>query len=330
VSYAAQNVRQVLWPLGLVYGALAAARNWTFARGVRAQHRLPVTVVSIGNLTVGGTGKTPTVAWLCELARAHGRTPGVLARGYARAPGALLNDEGAMLQAQLPWLLQVQDPDRVAGGNRLVKLGADFIVLDDGFQHRRLQRDVDLVCLDAARPFGNGSCLPAGDLREFCSGLQRADLVLLTRASAVSKDQLAALTARVKLIARAPALPVFAADHAPSFVQQKPGGMVLPLASLHGQRAVLLTAVAQPLSVRTTAESLGVQVVRELRYRDHHQFTHAEVDAAAAAARNDRAIVLTTAKDDARLSAYSHERQVLHVGLRFLSAVPLTTMVGLA
>ena len=128
---------------------------------------------------------TPTLsAPCCVLARA----PGVLARGYGRAPGAALNDEGLLLQRRLPWLLQEQDPDRVAAGKKLVDRGADFVVLDDGFQHRRLHRDLDVVCLDARLPFSNGHCLPAGDLREFRSGLRRADVLLLTRADAISRD----------------------------------------------------------------------------------------------------------------------------------------------
>lgn len=330
MSSAAQRLRQVLWPLGLVYGGVAALRNWTFDARLRAVHRLPVPVVAVGNLTVGGTGKTPTVAWLCELARAHGRRPGVLARGYGRAPGAKLNDEGAMLQAQLPWLLQEQDPDRVAGGRRLVAAGADFIVLDDGFQHRRLHRDVDLVCLDAAQPFGNGSCLPAGDLREFRSGLRRASLVVLTRAGALTATARDRLSAEVRRIAGKPSLPVFAADHSPLDVLLQPAGTVQPLASLRGQRAVLLTAIARPQSVRATVEVLGVEVVRDLAYRDHHRFTQAEVDAATAVARSERAIVLTTAKDDARLGGFAIERHVLRIGLRFVDGVPSAAQVGLA
>lgn len=326
---AAQRLRQLLWPLSLVYGGVAALRNWTFAARLRGVQRLPVPVVAVGNLTVGGTGKTPTVAWLCELARAHGRRPGVLARGYGRAPGARLNDEGAMLQAQLPWLLQEQDPDRVAGGRRLVAAGADFIVLDDGFQHRRLHRDVDLVCLDATRPFGNGWCLPAGDLRESRSGLRRAHLVLLTRAGALPAAELDRRIAELRRVAGKPALPVFAADHAPIDVLEQPSGQSRPLASLRGQRAVLLTAIARPQSFRATVEALGVAVVREIAHRDHHRFTSAEVDVAAAAARSEGAVVLTTAKDDARLAPFSIERQVLRIGLRFLGDAPAPNQVGL-
>jgi tetraacyldisaccharide 4'-kinase len=234
-----------------------------------------------------------------------------------------------MLQAQLPWLLQEQDPDRVAAGRRLVAAGANFIVLDDGFQHRRLHRDLDIVCLDAARPFGNGACLPAGDLREFRSGLRRAQVVLLTRASSVPSPERERLVATVRRIAGKPALPVFAADHEPLDIVVAPQGGVLPLASLRGQRVVLLTAIARPQSVRATVEALGAHVVREFAHRDHHYFTAGEVDAAVHAAHTEQAIVLTTAKDEARLGAFAFARQVLRIGLRFLGAAPTAAQVGI-
>jgi len=321
VSSAGHPLRQALWPLGLLYGAVAAARNALFQAGVKKVRRIDAPVVSIGNLTVGGTGKTPTVAWLCELAKQHGRTPGVLARGYGRAPGAELNDEGVLLQRRLPWLLQEQDPDRVAAGERLVAKGCDFVVLDDGFQHRRLHRDLDVVCLDATLPFGNGQCLPAGDLREWRSGLRRADVLLLTRASRLDGDQLAARVRRLQQIAGRP-LPVHACEHEPVHVVQRPADVVEPLDVLRGRRVVLWSAIARPQSFRATVEALGAEVVGEQAHRDHHRFTDGDVAAARALAQGRDALLLTTEKDDARLDAFDVPRAVLRVDLRFLGAPP--------
>ncbi len=315
-------LRQALWPLATLYGAVAAARNALFSLGWKTAHRLDVPVVSVGNLTVGGTGKTPTVAWLCQLAKDAGRTPGVLARGYGRAPSAALNDEGVLLQRRLPWLLQEQDPDRVAAGRRLVERGADFVVLDDGFQHRRLHRDLDVVCLDARLPFGNGHCLPAGDLREFRSGLRRADLLLLTRADALGRDQRAARVARLRQLSGKPAIPVHACAHAPSDVVDRPSGAVAPARDLDGARVVLLSAIAKPMSFRATVEALGAEVVQEFVHRDHHRFTDGEVAAALAAARAADAQLVTTEKDDARLDGFDAPRRVLRVDLRFVDAPP--------
>jgi tetraacyldisaccharide 4'-kinase len=253
----------------------------------------------------------------------------VLARGYGRAPGAQLNDEGAMLQRRLPWLLQQQDPDRVAAGRRLCGAGADFVVVDDGFQHRRLHRDVEIVCLDATLPFGNGQCLPAGDLREFRSGLRRADLVLLTRAAGLDQGQLRARIDRVRAIARQPELPVHACAHAPRDVVVEPAGEVLPLASLRGRRAVLLAAIARPQSFVDSARALGVDVVAVAGFRDHHRFTTAELERVRATARTNSALVLTTEKDAARLPAADFDRHVLRIDLAFLDAPPPPAEVGL-
>lgn len=314
-------LRTALWPLGLCYGAVAAARNWLFDARLRAVHTLPVPVVAVGNLTVGGTGKTPTVAWLCALARERGRRPGVLARGYGRAHGAVLNDEGAMLQRRLPWLLQEQDPDRVAAGARLVAKGSDYVVLDDGFQHRRLHRDLDVLCLDAVSPFGNGQCLPAGDLREFRSGLRRAGLVLLTRAGALAPEDLAARTARIRRLAGRE-LPVHACEHAPTSFESLPTGEVQPLAAVAGRPCVLLSAIARPASFRATMESLGARIVGDFRHRDHHRFTAAELAVAARAAADAGAWLVLTEKDDARMPSPDVPRHVLRIELRFLHGAP--------
>jgi tetraacyldisaccharide 4'-kinase len=325
---AANPLRQSLWPLALCYGGAMALRNWLFDAKLRAVHRLPAPVVSIGNLTVGGTGKTPAVAWLVALAAQRGRRPGVLARGYGRAPGAALNDEGTLLQRRFPALLQEQDPDRVAAGARLVAKGADFVVLDDGFQHRRLHRDVDVVCLDAALPFANGLCLPAGDLREFRSGLARAHVALLTRAGGLDPAQLAARTARLREIA-GKALPVHACEHAPTALVVQPGGEVLAPAALAGRACVLLSAIARPTGFRATIAALGGEVVGEFVHRDHHRFTAAEIDAAARAAAAAGAWLVTTEKDDARLPADGPTRHVLRVELRFLAGEPPPAEFGL-
>ncbi|MCA8977316.1 MAG: tetraacyldisaccharide 4'-kinase [Planctomycetes bacterium] len=322
MTVAEHPLRQALWPLGLLYGGVTALRNGLYSAGLLRRFGVDVPVVSIGNLTVGGTGKTPTVAWLCRLARRCGRRPGVLARGYGRAPGAELNDEGLMLQRRLPELLQEQDPDRVAGARRLVAKGADYIVLDDGFQHRRLARDLDVVCIDALRPFGNGHCLPAGPLREWRTGLRRASVVLLTRASGLDPEQIEARRQRVRALARNPALPVQACEHAAGEVLVEPAGATHPAAELGGRRVVLMSAIARPQSFRDTVEALGAEVVGERIHRDHHRFTAAEAEAAVAAARAADATLLVTEKDDAKLAAFGLERSVLRIELRFLEREP--------
>lgn len=314
-------LRQALWPLGLAWCAVSAARNALYDRRILRPHKIAATVVSVGNLTVGGTGKTPTVAWLCEVAKRHGKRPGVLARGYGRAPGAKLNDEGAMLQRRLPWLIQEQTPDRVAGGERLAALRANYVVLDDGFQHRRLQRDLDLVCVDALRPFGNGMCLPAGDLREGRFGLRRAGMVFVTRCGAASPAELVERVARLRDLAGKDK-PVFLTDHQPVDIVAMPEGVALPLRDLRGRRCLLLSGIARPASFRATVEALGGVVVGERRHRDHHRFTVDEVAAAARDANAEGAWLLTTEKDDARMPAGAPPRYALRIALQFLDGEP--------
>ncbi len=162
-------------------------------------------VVAVGNVTAGGTGKTPFVAWLVATTRAVGRRPAILARGYGPTPaGSARSDEGTLLRelvgSDVP---QVEDASRVRGAATLLAAHpeVDLVVLDDGFQHRRLARDVDIVLVDATSPFGGGHYLPRGLLRESPRALRRADVVVLTRTDAVDAPGLASLRARVAALA---------------------------------------------------------------------------------------------------------------------------------
>ncbi len=321
-------LRRSLWPLAPLYGLGMSLRNHLYDRELRHVHRLAIPVVSVGNLTVGGTGKTPLVAWLVGRVRESGLRPGVLARGYRRAPGASLNDEGLMLQRRFPDLLQVQDADRVRGGKRLMVMGADLLILDDGFQHRRLYRDRDLVCLDGRQPFASGTLLPAGDLREPRSGLRRASLVVLTRAEGLVPDELEERARRLSQLAGRE-LAVFASEHRPSDLLQQPEGRKRPVSDLEGRSVVLLSGIACPASFEGTARRLGAQIVRHLRYPDHHRFRTTELRRADHLARESSATLLTTEKDDARLES-ELPRTVLRLELSFLGAEPRPEQVGLA
>ncbi|MCB9889598.1 MAG: tetraacyldisaccharide 4'-kinase [Planctomycetes bacterium] len=313
-------LRKGLWPLGAVYGVAAALRGWMFSAGLRPVHRAGVRVVSVGNLAAGGTGKTPLVAWLVGEAQRLGLRPAVLARGYRRAPGAALNDEGLMLARRFPELLQVQDPDRVAGARQLVERGARLIVVDDGFQHRRLHRDLDLVCLDTARPFAGGM-LPAGDLRELPAALRRADALVLTRAGSFTAEAVAERQAQLRGYVRE-GVPVWATDHRPVRLVAQPDGEVLPLEAVQGRRVVLLSGIGRPESFVETVRDLGAEVVAAVRRRDHHRHTAAELEEVAALAARRDAVLVTTEKDDAKLDGMTAPRWVLELDLCFLGDGP--------
>src|ERR1700722_20183330 len=189
----------LLWPLSLVYGAIARIRALGYRKKILRQRRLDGVVISIGNLTVGGTGKTPMVLWIAERLLAEGKSVAILTRGYrgknvGAAPSNLetsagseipsTSDEVQLLRSRLgDRVLFGVGPDRYKNGAALAGRGAKWFILDDGFQHLQLARDVNIVLIDASKPFGGGHLLPAGRLREPRSALQRADLIVITRSS---------------------------------------------------------------------------------------------------------------------------------------------------
>ncbi|MFQ5925940.1 MAG: tetraacyldisaccharide 4'-kinase [Terriglobia bacterium] len=187
-------VRTLLSPLALFYGQFMRVRAVLYARGTLRARRLPAKVISVGNLTVGGTGKTPLVLWLAQRFAARGWKVAVLSRGYGRASNAArivsrrnvrveeVGDEPVLLARHLAGVLLGIAGDRFAVGLRLAEQHRpDVFLLDDGFQHLRVARDLDIVVLDSSDPFGGGYVLPAGRLREPVQALARADLVVLTR-----------------------------------------------------------------------------------------------------------------------------------------------------
>ena len=306
---------------GLAYGIAAHLRNRLFDLRILRDHKLPVPVISVGNLTAGGTGKTPLVLWCVEELRRLSRKPGVLARGYGRAREEALNDEGLMLASAVPGLPQVQDPDRVRGGNELVRrFGVDAVVLDDGFQHRRIQREMDFVCLDARSPFGGGRCLPAGYLRERPWGLRRATALVLTRAEDLTA---AAEKPLVDLLKRlSPHASVHRATHAPLDLWSRPDGRSEPPEALKGRKVLLFSGIGNPSSFEETVRRLRAVVLDHVVFEDHHRFREEELSALAGRAAGEGASLLTTEKDEARLFSAKVPRTVLRVRLRFLSEPP--------
>lgn len=291
--------RLVLSPCAWVFGAASAARVGLYRRGWRRVHRAGCPVVSVGNLASGGTGKTPLVEWLAGRLAAAGRRPAILSRGYRgeiQPDGTIANDEHRVLRQNLPDVPHVQDPDRVRGAATAVsRFGCGVLVLDDGFQHVRLARDLDVVLLDALDPWGGGACLPAGTLREPPSALARAGVVVLSRADMVPGEARAAVRARVQTLApgaiwaEAAMVPrdLLAPDGASSPVDRVPGAPVFAFCG-----------IGNPDSFRRTLEGLGADV-RGLRvFRDHHRYVEQDLLSLADGARRlGAARVLCTQKD---------------------------------
>src|SRR5688500_14543105 len=201
------------------YAGVMHIRNAMYDRGTLERHALGRPTVSVGNLTTGGTGKTPTVRWLAEQLREAGRKPAVLMRGY-RVKGAAVSDEQVMLDRYLNGdapdvrIPVHANPDRVAGAARVLRdrPDVDTFILDDGFQHRRARRDFDLLLISAADPFGNGHVFPRGLLRESLAGLRRADAILITRCEQATPDMIAELERRLRDVAAS--IAIFHCDHA--------------------------------------------------------------------------------------------------------------------
>jgi tetraacyldisaccharide 4'-kinase len=275
------------------YRAGLAAANLARRLG-GAPRGAPCPVISVGNLTVGGTGKTPMVACLANLLVAEGRQPLIVSRGYgAEADG--MNEEARELALRCPDVPHVQDPDRLRAIRRRAA-DCDVAVLDDGFQHRRLARDLDIVLLDGLCPFGYGHVLPRGLLREPPSALRRADVIIITRADLVEPAALARIKTAAARYA-APGTPVLTAEHRPTGIVFADGSRA-PADWLDGRTVAAACGIGNPEAFRRTLERLGACVVRFDAFRDHHMYTADEVASLRDAARGAGAAALvTTGKD---------------------------------
>ncbi len=313
----AAALRLGLLGASLPYGAAVRLRNRAFDLGLKPVHDAGAPVISVGNLTCGGTGKTPIVADLCLRLRAAGRRPASLSRGYRTPPGEAANDEMLLLDALMPGVPQVQNPDRVAGARIAIQdRGADCLVLDDGFQHRRLGRDLDIVLVDATAPFGPGTLhrlsrrgrlLPAGLLRESRSALERrAGLILLTRCDAIADDDRAAVQSA--LADRAPGVPVVSVAFAPTALIDA-AGTVRPLHGVRGAKVAAFCGIGNPAGFRTTLERLGAEVVLFERRPDHHAHTPADLlGVARRGAAAGATLLLCTEKDLVKLRTKAFAR----------------------
>ncbi len=284
------------------YGLAVAAKNAAFDHGLRAAARASAPVVSVGNLTLGGTGKTPMVEWVARWYRRRGVRVAVLSRGYSRDESTARNDEAMVLEENLPDVPHLQDPDRVAiAGVAAFELESELLILDDGFQHRRLARDLDLVLIDALEPFGLGRLVPRGLLREPVGSLRRAGLVVLTRADLVSPDAIRGIQAAAER--KAGALRWVVTRHAPI---ELIGEGVEPeaIAGLGSRRVAGFCGIGNPEGFLRTITPLCGALAGFRRFPDHHAYRGSDVaDLARWVADLGADLALTTQKDLVKLRA---------------------------
>jgi tetraacyldisaccharide 4'-kinase len=291
-------------PLGR---ALEGVYLWGLRRDRRRQlaappHRLGVPVISIGNLTVGGTGKTPVVEAFARGWLRRGGRPGILSRGYRG--GWEGNDEYRLLRRRLPGVPHFADRDRRAAGEALLRAhpDVDLILLDDGYQHRRLHRDLDLVLIDATRPFGGGRCLPAGWLREPWTDLDRASSIVLTRADQISGGALRQLERFLE--ERFPGRPRCTATRILEGVRTPDGGTRVEPAGAAGERLGAFCALGNPQAFFRSLRSRGLELAWTRTFRDHHAYGAADLERIRAEARRAGVTrLLTTEKDGVKLEA---------------------------
>jgi len=300
-----------LFGLSRAYLAAGRWREEAYRIGLFPTARLNCRVICVGNLTVGGTGKTPTVELVCRTLQQQGERVGVISRGYGRKPNApdvlvvsdgrriiplsqaqAAGDEPLMLARRLPGVPVLVGKNRYRAGQRALGMfDLQTLVLDDGFQHMQLARDLNILVLDGRKPFGNGCGLPAGKLRESPRALARADLILLTRICDHERSnheqcghgQPVPDLPRYEQKARAQAekairrynskVPVLVGHHQPRDLISLQGDRILPLDTLKGKPVAAFCAIAGPASFAATLKALGARVLETLTFPDHHWYS---------------------------------------------------------
>ncbi|MCX6138746.1 MAG: tetraacyldisaccharide 4'-kinase [Ignavibacteriales bacterium] len=301
-----------LAPLGWLYESGMRLRNIFFDRGVFRSVAVKVPVISVGNMTAGGTGKTPITDLIVRQLLEKGKRVAVVSRGYGRKSSGTIvvsngkqitataeqsGDEPMLLARRNPAVIVIVDERRVRGGAFAVEeFGAEVIVLDDGFQHRALRRDVDIVLVDAAHPPFDMAVLPAGARREPLNALRRASAVIVTKA-----DALPDTVPLVRAIRRYTAAPVLMSTYRPLAFRRAKTGFSINMQSVTGKSAVAFCGIARPESFRAALESLGVRIDAFFAFDDHHVYAAAELQIVAEAlTKNNASYIVTTEKDVAR------------------------------
>ena len=289
----------VLKGVSCVFGAIVAFRYFLYRTGLKRRYPLGIQVISIGNVTAGGTGKTPVTEIFARTLAEEGRKVAILSRGYRRkeAPwwqrlftqvidpplvvsdgkrvlldSAVGGDEPYMLASNLPGVAVVVDRDRVKAGRYATKrLGCDTLILDDGFQYQKLKHSIEVVLVDATNPFGNGNMLPRGILREPARHLRRADIIFLTKC----RGDVSSVIEEVRKYNRT--AEIVECTHAPKVLKDVWSREEYPLTWLEGKTTCTLSGIASPKGFENSLRHLGAKVVWCERYADHHRYDSSEI-----------------------------------------------------
>ena len=332
----------VLPPLSLLYGAVTRTRLSLYRRGTFQTTKLNRPVISIGNITTGGTGKTPLVEYVAKTIAAQGKKVCILTRGYGRkdphlqvivsdgygvlASPSEAGDEPYLLATRLAGKAAViSSADRIAAAQEAIKdFGTGVFVLDDGFQHLRLARDLNIVCIDATNPWGGGRLLPYGRLRESLEGMSRADCVVLTRCDQVESVD----GVREEVVRLIGGRPIFESRMRPVRVVSLKNG---PETIAVPGRVGAFCAVGNPSSFFDSLRKLGYELGLERAFADHHDYSQSEVDELNQLAKQTAAMALiTTSKDAVKLKgmAFSLPCYVLEIEIAINNSDEFAALVG--
>ncbi len=303
-----------LFLASFMYRGAVTLRNHFYDAGIFHARRMKCRVISVGNIIVGGTGKTPTVIMLAGMLKEHGYRPAILSRGYGgKREGRTgvvsdghdilmgtdeAGDEPVLIANSLKGVPVIIGKERSLAGKLAVeRFGTDVLILDDAFQHRRLSRDIDIVLLDSEKPFGNGFMLPRGGLREPEKGLQRADAIIFTSTEG-SADPAADNMPAVEI----PQVPTFRGYRRARGLARGEGKDALPLEYLKGKRICAFSGIAEPDSFRKILGPLCGEITVFIPFPDHHVYTGKDIEHIREVCRESRAeLMLTTEKDGIKL-----------------------------
>jgi len=298
VGFVASFTRGALYVASQFYSLVMTIRNHLYDQGWLAVHRVEVPIISVGNLTVGGTGKSPAVMLLAKWFRDRNIRVAILSRGY-RAGSDGINDEAREMEQRLPDVPHLQNPDRCAAA--LVaqdELSMQVLLMDDGFQHRRLYRNIEIVLLDATQPFGLGYLLPRGMLRESVRSLRRANVVILTRSDMVSRQQIAETRLTVQRFA--PKATWVEATHQATRLTNASGAS-LGVETLAGKKVLAFSGIGNPKAFLETLRKCGAEVTDSIVFPDHHAYTSSDVQRVLSSVGTTAEMIVCTGKDLAKL-----------------------------
>jgi tetraacyldisaccharide 4'-kinase len=336
-GWTATLLRAALAIAAKIYSSIIRLRNLFYDKQVLKTHYNKAVVISIGNITLGGTGKTPLVVWLCNYMHRQNLSCAVLTRGYkthlkrhtisSESPDTRM-DEPAVLSENCPKAEIIVNPDRVAGAEKAIeKFGAKVLILDDGFQHRRLARDLDIVTIDATQPFGHEKIFPAGLLREPLTSLRRADAVVITRCDQIDESELRNIENKLRTVN--PDILIAQSIHAVVNIKSK-DNVETAVEKLKGSKIYAFCGIGNPDAFFNTIKALGAEITGSKAYNDHHQYSQTSLtDIYAQAKLSGADIILTTQKDWTKIKRLKPDKKDIQLAYLAVEIEFITGLDGL-